>query len=68
MSKKKDIIDEVSDIINPLIIFYALYLLLLWFFNKQEFWKWVFIGLVVVVIFFAVEFLIFMVIKSKGKN
>lgn len=67
MSKKKDIIDEIFDIINPIIIFYAIFLLSLWFSNKQEFLKWLSIGLGAIVIIFFILLLRKKVIRA-GKE
>jgi len=68
MAKKKTAIDEILDIMSSIIIFYAIYLLVLWFTNKQEFWKWVFIGLGIAVISFFVVFSIIKNIKKRKEK
>lgn len=47
MRKKKE--DSVVELISSIVSLYILYLFVLWFSNKEEFWKWLLIGLGVVI-------------------
>lgn len=64
MRKSKE--DSVIEMISSIVCFYILYLFLLWFSNKQEFWKWLFIGLgVVISIIFTYLAVLNMIRKKK---
>lgn len=45
--------DDLFQIISGIFIIYVIYLALLWFTNKADFWRWLLYGLGVVVVFFA---------------
>lgn len=68
MAKKKDIINDILDVVYRITLLYLLYILLLWFTNKQEFWKWVFIGLGVFVVMFFIFFLRKKLIKKRKEK
>jgi restriction system protein len=68
MSRKKDTIDEFLDIIYRIVIFYVIYLLLLWITNKQEFWKWFFMGLGIVIILFFIFFFVMKINKKRKEK
>jgi restriction system protein len=68
MRKKKDFIDDIFEILNPIFIFYVLYLLALWLTNRQEFWRAALFGLGVGVIIFSVIFLVIRFIKKRKEK
>jgi restriction system protein len=68
MSRKKDIRSDIYELIVKIVVLYISYLFILWFLNKQAFWKGFFIGLSVVLIFSLVVFLIRKFIKKRKEN
>lgn len=65
MAKKKELIDDFLDALGAAIVFYAIYLLLMWFVNKEEFWKLLLIGLIVLIVIFALLFYRKKLIRAK---
>lgn len=65
--KKVNLKYEIFTIIFPILVFYSFYLLMLWFTRREYFWKWLFIGLgvIVITIFLIV---LFKNISKKRKN
>ena len=62
--KKETIYDIVIDIIIRLLPFYVLWLLCLWFSSKYKFWEVVFLGFVVIGVFFLIMFYL----KKKNRD
>jgi HJR/Mrr/RecB family endonuclease len=52
----------------PYISIYAFYLLILWFSNKQEFWKWLFIGLGIIILIIFIYQTILSIIRQKKEK
>ncbi len=67
MSKKKET-ENIIDFIIRLIFLYFIWLLFLLFINKQEFWKWLFIGLGIIVVIFFIWFLITRISKDRKEK
>ncbi|MFA5009048.1 MAG: restriction endonuclease [Candidatus Paceibacterota bacterium] len=66
MARKKQ--NGLFEIIIPCISIYAFYLLILWFSNKQEFWKWLFIGLGIIILIIFIYQTILSIIRQKKKK
>jgi HJR/Mrr/RecB family endonuclease len=58
MKKQKSLLEEIIDLIIKLLPLYGGFLLLLWFANRQEFWRWVIIGIGVNLAFLFVVWLV----------
>ncbi len=67
MSKKKET-ESIIDFIIRLVFLYFICLLFLLFINKQEFWKWLFVGLGIIAIIFFIWFLITRISKDRKEN
>lgn len=65
MAKKKELIDDFLDVLASVIVFYAIYLLLMWFVNKEEFWKLLLIGLIALIVVFSLLFYRKKIIRTR---
>ncbi len=54
MSRRKTLLDEFFDILEPLMILYVVAMIAWWFTNKAAFWKWFFYGIGFVAIIIAI--------------
>ncbi len=56
MPKRKDLLNAILDILEPLILLYMLAMLYWWFSNRAAFWKWLFygFGLVAIIVLFGI--------------
>ncbi len=54
MPKRKDLLNAILDILEPVMILYMLSMVYWWFTNKAAFWKWLFYGVGFVVIIIVV--------------
>lgn len=52
MPKRKDLLNAILDILEPLILLYMLAMLYWWFSNRVAFWKWLFygVGLIAIIV------------------
>lgn len=49
MPRRKTLLNEFLDILEPVVVLYGLAMFYWWFFNKAVFWKWLFYGIAFIV-------------------
>jgi restriction system protein len=68
MRRRKNNNDDFSDLIPGFVFLFVLYFVYLWFYNRQQFWQWLIIGLIAIIAIFFIVSLIFKKIAQYKEN